>query len=272
MAPSGLLKRSLSAALLAPLALFVIWFGSPAVEILAALMAFQLGREWGGMTLSAQAPAARHAVGIGAGASVIAAAVLSIAAGVGFAVLGTVVAWVLVRIAREPNGLLSGVGVAYAGISMIALMWIGIGHADGTLSLLWLILVVWATDIFAYIAGRTIGGPKLAPSISPKKTWAGLGGGVLAAALVGGGFAFVVGSPTVLLLAATGAVTAIVAQAGDLLESALKRYTGVKDSGGLIPGHGGLFDRLDGVMAAAPVLALIIWYMERGPLDWIAAG
>jgi phosphatidate cytidylyltransferase len=129
----------------------------------------------------------------------------------------------------------------------------------------WLLLIVWATDIGAYAAGRTIGGPKLAPSISPKKTWAGFGGGMLAAALtawllsLSPRFSYTEAALSPLPVALGGALFAVISQAGDLFESWVKRRFGVKDSGNLIPGHGGLLDRVDGLMFAAPALTALIW-------------
>jgi phosphatidate cytidylyltransferase len=121
---------------------------------------------------------------------------------------------------------------------------------------LWAMVVTWATDIFAYFAGRSIGGPKLAPRISPNKTWAGLAGGVIGAAVVGGLVAhlFGLGSPFLYV----GGVMALCAQAGDLYESWVKRRAGVKDSGTLLPGHGGVLDRLDGLLPVAVATLLIL--------------
>jgi phosphatidate cytidylyltransferase len=124
----------------------------------------------------------------------------------------------------------------------------------------WLFAVVWATDTAAYISGRLIGGPKLAPRFSPNKTWAGLIGGALAAALVGVIAATLMGDAPMPSMALASAGLAVVAQAGDLVESALKRRFGVKDASTLIPGHGGVLDRLDGMLFAAPVfVALMMW-------------
>ena len=124
---------------------------------------------------------------------------------------------------------------------------------------LWLLLVVWATDIGAYFAGRSIGGPKIIPSISPSKTWAGLAGGILAAGFMGLLLSrFVSVPPTGSGCLLLGCFIAIISQAGDFFESWLKRRAGVKDSGTLIPGHGGVLDRVDGLVSAAPVYALIV--------------
>jgi phosphatidate cytidylyltransferase len=121
---------------------------------------------------------------------------------------------------------------------------------------LWVFIVVWSTDIGAYFAGRAIGGPKLAPSISPKKTLAGFYGGVAAATIFGGGWALLTKlHPVVLLLAP---LFAVAAQAGDLFESWMKRKAGVKDSGNWLPGHGGVFDRLDGLLPVAILTAIAV--------------
>ena len=122
----------------------------------------------------------------------------------------------------------------------------------------WLLAVVWATDIGAYFAGRGIGGPKLAPSISPNKTWAGLIGGALSAGLVGTLAAGLTDSDATLLVVG-GMILAVVAQGGDLLESWCKRHFGVKDSSHIIPGHGGILDRVDGLLAVLPVVFLYYW-------------
>lgn len=122
-----------------------------------------------------------------------------------------------------------------------------------------LLLAIWATDIGAYAAGRMIGGPKLAPSISPNKTWAGLVGGIVASAIVFFIFAyFTPAQESILGLLAIGAIIAVVGQIGDLMESFLKRKASAKDSSHLIPGHGGLLDRIDGLLLAAPVFLLAL--------------
>jgi phosphatidate cytidylyltransferase len=119
-----------------------------------------------------------------------------------------------------------------------------------------MLLMVWATDIGAYFAGRTIGGPKILPKISPKKTWAGLFGGMISSAITGLLFALFMDSESTLLLAILGVAIAIVAQTGDFFESWVKRKFDVKDSGDIIPGHGGILDRIDGIMTAAPIMLI----------------
>ena len=124
--------------------------------------------------------------------------------------------------------------------------------------LVWLLMVVWATDSAAYLVGRRVGGARLAPSISPGKTWAGLGGGVIGASLASVIVAWALGSERLVHAAGLGAGFAVIAQLGDLAESMLKRRAGVKDSGSLIPGHGGVLDRVDGLLLTAPALSLLL--------------
>lgn len=152
-------------------------------------------------------------------------------------------------------------GIPYVCLPVMALLFLREQSPDyqGLTLALWSLSLVWATDIGAYFAGRSIGGAKLAPRISPSKTWAGLGGGVLAALLVGFLLHRFAGLP--IQLAAASGLLAVAAQLGDLLESWMKRRAGVKDSGTLLPGHGGVMDRLDGVVAAAPFAALLYFLL-----------
>ncbi len=168
---------------------------------------------------------------------------------VGLAAL--VLAWELNRMsAGTPGKWVWRVGgLAYIGVACWGLIVLRQGFLGREL-VLWLFLAVWAADTGAYAFGRLIGGPRLAPVLSPKKTWAGLIGGIACAALVGV-VAAIENSLEVLNVAAFGAFLGALAQGGDLLESWAKRCFGVKDSGSIMPGHGGLFDRVDGLMAAA---------------------
>ena len=144
-------------------------------------------------------------------------------------------------------------GTLYVGIptfAMLSLSWVW------PVLVFWVFVVTWATDILAYFAGRTIGGPKLAPRLSPNKTWAGLAGGVVGAGLFG--WLMARGFEMAPLFHWLGAPMGAVAQAGDLYESWVKRRAGVKDSGTLLPGHGGVLDRLDGLLAVALVTTLLL--------------
>ncbi|WP_030538755.1 phosphatidate cytidylyltransferase [Sphingobium sp. DC-2] len=155
-------------------------------------------------------------------------------------------------------------GIPYVVLPVMALLYLRQQTPDsyGLLLAFWALALVWATDIGAYFAGRSIGGPKLAPRVSPSKTWAGLGGGVLAALATGFLLHRLAGLPVE--LAAASGLLAVAAQLGDLLESAMKRRAGVKDSGTLLPGHGGVLDRLDGVAAVAPLAALLYLVLVLG--------
>lgn len=137
-------------------------------------------------------------------------------------------------------------------------------------SLLWFLALIVANDSFAYGVGRIVGGPRLAPRISPKKTWSGTLGGVAAAAIAAGLAAWAMGAADPGLLAAVGLGLGVVAQIGDLAESRVKRQLGVKDASKLIPGHGGLLDRVDGLAAAAIVLAAAQLLSATAPLQWTA--
>jgi phosphatidate cytidylyltransferase len=155
------------------------------------------------------------------------------------------------------NSVLAAVGVFYAGLPAIALIWLRSDVAFGLLAVVFLILVIIAADTAAFLSGRLLGGPKLWPRISPNKTWAGLIGAVVAGTVIGAWFCPVVPGASPLRLAGTAAVLAFISQLGDLAESALKRHFGVKDSSQLIPGHGGVMDRVDGLVAAASAAGLI---------------
>ncbi|GAA4041775.1 phosphatidate cytidylyltransferase [Sphingomonas rosea] len=150
-------------------------------------------------------------------------------------------------------------GFLYALLPTIALLWVrergGVPQGSHGFELvLWAFIVTWSADIGAFFAGRSFGGPKLAPSISPNKTWSGFAGGVIAATLIGGIWANFAGLDRAWLLLAP--VFAAFAAGGDLFESWMKRRAGVKDSGRLIPGHGGVFDRLDGLLPVAMLTGL----------------
>ncbi len=129
---------------------------------------------------------------------------------------------------------------------------------DNSSILFWMFAVIWATDIFAFFAGRSLGGPKIAPDISPNKTWSGLAGGVIASMLIGLLSSFMFAAGGILFFVTISMFLSLLEQGSDLLESKFKRIFGVKDSGSIIPGHGGVLDRLDGLMLVAPVVLFLI--------------
>jgi phosphatidate cytidylyltransferase len=148
-------------------------------------------------------------------------------------------------------------GLLYTALPIGALVWLRSDPAYGIAAVLFVYLMAWTTDSVSYAAGRLMGGPKLAPSVSPNKTWSGFIVGALAPGLAGYAFALLVGETSAWRMALIGVALALACQMGDLVESAVKRRFGVKDMSGLIPGHGGLFDRVDGLLLAALLAGLI---------------
>lgn len=160
-------------------------------------------------------------------------------------------------------------GTIYVGLAIAGLLVLRAPETLGALTIFWLFVLVWGADTLAYVFGRALGGPKLAPRLSPKKTWAGLAGAVIGAALVGGGVAIYLEKTNVWPLISLSAALGAVSQGGDLLESWFKRRFHRKDMSRLIPGHGGLFDRVDGLL---PV-AIVGWggemMTEKALLAWL---
>lgn len=213
----------------------------------AKLAAAETG--WRAFALATAAVPMAAVVVLTAGMPALAAAMLVLGT-LGVAALASWLGWC------EPTR--AAGGVLYVGVPAVALVWLRGSSDTGLHHLLWLLLVIGATDSCAYVVGRLVGGPRLAPRISPGKTWAGLVGGVAGASLLGAIAGQILGAGFA-LAAAVGASLAVVGQAGDLFESFLKRRAGVKDSGHLIPGHGGLLDRVDGLVFAAPTFAALVW-------------
>ncbi|TVQ85147.1 MAG: phosphatidate cytidylyltransferase [Micavibrio sp.] len=217
---TSLTKRILSSLVMLPLALAALWLGSWLFLALVVLLTVASVYEWGKMVLSDKKKAA--------------------------------------------DFVLLTAGYIYILLAMSAFLFLRLKNDDGFVLTLMVLAMIWATDICAYFTGRAIGGPKMAPKISPNKTWAGLGGGLVGAAAVAAGFALGGFTPavftewTLLCMAALGAAFAVIGQIGDLLVSALKRKYGIKDTGNLIPGHGGVLDRIDALLLAVPVFAVIV--------------
>lgn len=253
--------RVASALALAPIVLLVEWAGGWTWAVLVALAAAGMAWEWSRLFGHTVIRILGLAVLLGVVIATLGAA--AELAGVALAALGGgfLVAW-----ARGGLGMASG--VLCIGFACVALVWLRADGVAGQGNLLFLLLAVWASDIGAYAVGRIVGGPKLAPAISPGKTWSGSAGGLLIAALVGELAGQAMHPSTPGIAAGMAALLSVAAQVGDLGESALKRRAGVKDSSRMIPGHGGLLDRLDGVLAAAPVAAALAAWAGRGMLLW----
>ncbi len=252
--------RLISALVLAPIILLDMLVGGGPFLLLLVLTGLLGGYEWTRMTVGSPWAPASMATMLGVAGALMAGWLISPLAGLVCVLLVSILAWAFTPAFLGRQKRFQGLGVLYLGVPLTACLWLRMQPAGFEL-ILWLLLAVWATDIGAYFAGRLIGGPKLAPRWSPKKTWAGLAGGAAASAL--GCSLVMLVWPLVPPLAAAGlgVLLAVVAQAGDLFESAIKRHFGVKDSGSLIPGHGGILDRIDGLLFAAPVLALVALWM-----------
>lgn len=249
----NLALRIASATVLAPLAIGATYAGGTWFMALLGIAAVLMAAEWEALT------GGRHvsfptAVSAGVAIAAMSFIVKGHWGGAWFSVLLS--AQLAALVANPGRRWWAALGAVYVGLPVIALFWLR-RHPDlGLASVVWVFALVWATDIFAYVAGRAIGGPKLAPAISPGKTWAGLFGGVAAAAIAGWLVADWIGAGPHRLAFWSGAF-AVLSQIGDLFESGVKRRFGVKDSGAIIPGHGGILDRVDGLIFAAVGVALL---------------
>jgi phosphatidate cytidylyltransferase len=271
--PSALKLRLVSGLVLAPIPIAAIWFGPPWLPILTALAAAVMAWEWARLCRhgisGSDAMTASGFVLVAAVAGVVAAAALTHAEfALGATALGALLVFWTARRNRDPAPAWLAFGMLWVALPCISLLWLARQDSAGRVTLLWIFAIVWATDIGAYAVGRRLGGPRLAPRWSPRKTWAGLIGGAACAALAGWVTARWLGISPVLPLVALSAGLAIVEQFGDLAESVAKRRFGVKDSSGLIPGHGGLLDRLDGLLAVAPAVALLTLLGGGSVLTW----
>ncbi|MCD6035478.1 MAG: hypothetical protein K0R63_1219 [Rickettsiales bacterium] len=221
--PADVKLRLITAIALAPIVLFLVFYGGVGYQIMVLMLAVLMSFEWNNIISTPTR----------------------------------------VSLDRQERTRWETIGLLYITLPSVALLALR-EMEQGLLIMLWLVTVVWATDIAAYFTGRTVGGPKLAPAISPNKTWSGLAGGVVASAIGGGVISLFMTNPHPSAFMFLSAALAVVAQAGDLFESWVKRYFGVKDSGTLIPGHGGVLDRIDGMLTVAPVMFLValLWGKE----------
>ncbi|WP_247389168.1 MULTISPECIES: phosphatidate cytidylyltransferase [unclassified Bradyrhizobium] len=254
---SNLVMRVLAAVVLAPLAIALAYAGGWLWAFLVTLVSIGLFAEW--------------LMVVGAGSAALTASGTIVLAIMGFciafgalktAVITGLVGGAIVAAVARGKFVWAASGFAYASAALLASILVRQDPVHGFAALMFVLLVVWATDIGGYFAGRGIGGPKLWPRVSPKKTWAGAFGGFAASLAVAAGFAACgLGKAIPLLL--LSAILSVVSQAGDLFESGVKRRFDVKDSSHLIPGHGGLMDRLDGFVVAI-LVAWIIGFLRHG--------
>ena len=249
----SLMKRTLAALVMLPIVVGVIYAGYPLADMFVLVVGSALAWEWAKLTAKDNHDIYVLSYLLALVASTL---ILSTPMTIAFISALTVFTWFVAK--NEKRRLLITLGVVYISVGVGALLWLY--YLIGKYGLLWYIIVVCGVDIGGYIVGSNLKGPKLAPKISPNKTWSGLIGGMLLSAVLSVAFIAILDQVAgqnseiqdKLIFAAIAAVIAVVAQIGDLIESAIKRKVGVKDSSNLIPGHGGVFDRVDGMIFAAP--------------------
>lgn len=264
---TSLQKRILTSLVMIPFVIGALRSGHPYVDILVFAVGALLSWEWSTMIPNKKANlyAVCYTFALGCSLLIFNRIIL-------FTTLFAITALVYLKAKEERHRNLLTLGVLYISIGVGALYWLYFlfdtffsnlpGEKGSFVMTLWFIFMVWSVDIGGYIIGPTFKGPKLAPSISPNKTWSGLVGGIVLSVSVS--FIYMYATKNIFALpmplseqlkfAELGAFVAIIAQIGDLCESAIKRYLGIKDSSDLIPGHGGVFDRIDGLIFAAPVV------------------
>jgi phosphatidate cytidylyltransferase len=255
--PSELAVRVVTAAGLIAMALAAIVFGGLLFWLVAVALGMVMLAEWA--DLVAASPGHKR---LALYALVVPLAIMApaIGAGPGFVAVGLIGAAFFFVGATTRRAWLAW-GVLYVAVPILSLLLIRQQKDIGFVYTLWALALVWACDIGAYFAGRFIGGPKLAPVVSPNKTWAGLIGGMIAATLFAVAMHYWCGLGKAAVLATP--FLAVLAQCGDLFESWLKRRAGAKDSGTLFPGHGGVLDRLDGLVPVAPAAALLVVVLPK---------
>ncbi len=260
-------QRLISALCLILLFTFCVWMGGPIIAIMILVVALISYREWLGLVQTVWSPIIEYVPYIGIGIAIICAKFIGFDLGI-FVLIITFMAQLCLAFLYSDKGdqsapLWIASGVFYIGLPSLTIVWlresavISLDKPHATLMVI-LFIIVWATDSFAYWIGRKFGKTKLAPSISPNKTREGLLGGVIGAGIAAFLVALMLHVPYSFIYLPLGIFVGCVAQAGDLFESWIKRRAGVKDSGTIIPGHGGLLDRIDGLLFAAPVYALLI--------------
>lgn len=283
-----LATRTLTAAVLLAIALGAVWTGGPVFTLLVLAALALLLWEWAEMALPFPDRTDKIAGTVGMMALFTAALLFMLPGILGFGDManaplwafgvGVAAAWAASFRLRWPRVQTPGADPVHASIgdllnyykwatwfapAIVAVLWLRHGH--GAEIVIWLFIVIWAVDIGAYVVGRIVGGPKLAPAISPAKTWSGAIGGLAIATAAGVATGAALGAPDLSQTAWIALLLAVVGMIGDLAQSAFKRASGVKDSGAILPGHGGVFDRLDSLLAALPLYAVLIW-AEKSPI------
>lgn len=261
--------RVVSSMVMVPAAAAAVFAGGVAFLVAVVLICALMAWEWGGLVADRPGRAFARSIVIAVSAVALGSMLLrgpyEGVAVASFGALGIVLAGRFGGLPRAPWLALATISIA---MPAIAILWLRNSVPMGLETVIWVLGTVVLTDIGAYAAGRTIGGPRLMPSVSPSKTWAGLAGGAVAAVAGALIASTLVEGADPLILVPTAILLAVVAQIGDLMESAVKRAFRVKDSSRLIPGHGGVLDRVDGQIAVLPLVALAVHLSGRSVLEW----
>lgn len=288
--PNNLIVRTASALVLIPLVITAAYLGHPWFDLLVIFFAGIMAWEWSRIAGRRRnpddpQPAARLAVNNWAPASLLSIAIVLIILLIDrfpeYIPLG-ISSWILIVAGafgavlvtwpgHRRRSLWFGLGILYVAVPAMAMLWVRDDPvtSQGIQLLCWILALVIATDTGAYAAGRSLGGPKLAPRISPNKTWSGLLGGIVAAALVGLIAGLILNLPSIWKLMILSSGLAVIEQVGDLAESAFKRRFGMKDSSHIIPGHGGVLDRVDGLLAVSVAVAALDYFGKGSVLSWL---
>jgi phosphatidate cytidylyltransferase len=264
----GFSTRLVSAVVFGGAIIALVYLGglafSAAVTVFGLLMIFEWDKLCGGSGFDALGLG--HMAAIGMITCLAAVGMFDFALATVFVSAAVFGVWALIQKRSVPWPAL---GIIYVAVPCLSVVWLRADEPHGMLIVIWAFAIVWSTDTGAYIFGKSIGGPRLAPSISPKKTWAGLVGGTICGTIAGTGAAYASGFASLGALAAISCALTFAAHGGDLVESAVKRHFGVKDSGTLIPGHGGILDRVDGLIFVWPTMVVAQALHGGSLLPWV---
>lgn len=257
--------RMISAFVIAPVVIAATYFGEPYFFLMIAGAAALMAMEW--VALVGARPPAALILAIASGLAVS----LAYAAGPRYSILVLVFVATLfsIRRAHESVGRWMAAGTGYIGLPCSVFVWLRDMPDGGLTTVAWLFAVAWVTDTGAYLFGRAVGGPKLAPKLSPNKTWAGLLGGMACAGAAGGVMGLFLRVENTLCFVVASIVIGGISQGGDLFESRVKRRFDKKDSGAFMPGHGGILDRVDGLLAAIVFAGLLEWATDGSWRPWV---
>jgi phosphatidate cytidylyltransferase len=267
--PSETAQRTVTAIALAVPAAAALILGPPFLPIFVGAIVAVMAWEWVRVTGAAAFGLTGVTLAVMLVAAVAIAALGRFLAAYVIVVASVPAAYAIARFHVRERALPIAVGGLYIGVPALALLWLYARPEIGRELVIWIITIVIAADVGAYFVGRALKGPKLAPRLSPGKTWSGALGGLAAAVAVGIALGLAFGRRPVAALGGAALALAVVSQMGDLLESGLKRAFRVKDASGILPGHGGMMDRVDGIVAALMAAALAIWIAGGDPRQWL---